>query len=118
MVSVLLIEDDSLVRHVVTTMLEVAGHQVVGAGSPREARAAVAGAEAPFDLIVADVRLPELPGPELVAELRLLQPTARCLYISGYGYDEAAEYAELDGPFLPKPFTGNDLNDKIDLMFD
>ncbi|HKU58667.1 MAG TPA: response regulator [Gaiellaceae bacterium] len=116
MVSVLLVEDDTLVRHVVTTMLEVAGHRVVGAGSPREARAAVAGTEEPFDLIVADVRLPELPGPELVAELRLLQPRAQCLYISGYGNDEP-EVADLDAPLLSKPFTGRDLSAKIDQLF-
>lgn len=115
MVSVLLVEDDTLVRHVVTTMLEVAGHQVVGAGSPREARAAVAGTEEPFDLIVADVRLPELPGPELVAELRLLQPRAQFLYISGYAYEDVP--VELDAPFLAKPFTGSDLNAKVDELF-
>lgn len=116
MVSVLLVEDDTLVRHVVTTMLEVAGHQVVGAGTPREARAAVAGADEPFDLIVADVRLPELPGPELVAELRLLQPRAQYLYISGYDF-QAPEVADLDAPLLAKPFTGSDLNAKIDQLF-
>jgi CheY-like chemotaxis protein len=118
MVSVLVVEDDTLVRHVVTTMLEVAGHKVVGAGSPREARAAVAGAEEPFDLIVADVRLPELPGPELVAELRQLQPHARYLYISGYRYEDSPELSGLDAPFLAKPFTGTDLNAKIDELFD
>jgi two-component system cell cycle sensor histidine kinase/response regulator CckA len=109
MVSVLLVEDDSVVRHVVTTMLHVAGHTVVGAATPREARAAVAGTVEPFDLIVADVRLTESSGPELIAELRRLQPDARYLLMSGYAPDDECE----EMPFLAKPFTSDELIAKI-----
>jgi CheY-like chemotaxis protein len=110
MVSVLLVEDDALVRHVVATMLHVAGHTVVGAATPREARAAVAGTAEPFDLIVADIRLSESSGPELIAELRWLQPAARCLLMSGYAFDERLD----DVAFLAKPFTGDELQAKIE----
>jgi two-component system cell cycle sensor histidine kinase/response regulator CckA len=111
MVSVLLVEDDALVRHVVTTMLHVAGHTVVGAATPREARDAVAGAAASFDLVVADVRLSESSGPELIGELRRLQPDARYLLMSGYSFGDE-EFGDV--PFLAKPFTGDELNAKIE----
>jgi DNA-binding NtrC family response regulator len=114
MVSVLLVEDDALVRHVVTAMLHVAGHTVVGAATPREARAAVAGTAEPFDLIVADVRLSESSGPELITELRWLQPEARYLLMSGYSF---ADDDLGDVPFLAKPFTGDELNTKIEEVF-
>jgi two-component system cell cycle sensor histidine kinase/response regulator CckA len=111
MVSVLLVEDDAIVRHVVATMLHVAGHTVVGAATTGEARDAVAESEAPFDLILADVRLSESSGPELIAELRRLQPDARYLLMSGYAYgeDELADVA-----FLAKPFTGDELLAKVE----
>jgi two-component system cell cycle sensor histidine kinase/response regulator CckA len=109
MVSVLLVEDDAVVRHVVATMLHVAGHTVVGAATTREARDAVAESTEPFDLVLADVRLSESSGPELIAELRRLQPDARYLLMSGYAYDALA-----DVPFLAKPFTGDELLAKVE----
>jgi DNA-binding NtrC family response regulator len=114
MVSVLLVEDDAVVRHVVATMLHVAGHTVVGAATPDEARDAVADAAAPFDLVLTDVRLSESSGPALIDELRSLQPDARYLLMSGYASGED----EVTGlPFLAKPFTGDELNAKIEELF-
>lgn len=111
MVSVLLVEDDAIVRHVVATMLHVAGHTVVGAATPDEARDAVAGSAAPFDLVLADVRLSESSGPELIDEFRSLQPHARYLLMSGYASGEE----QLAGvPFLAKPFTGDELLAKVE----
>ncbi len=112
MVSVLLVEDDALVRHVVATMLHVAGHTVVGAATTGEARDAVAESETPFDLVLADIRLSESSGPELIAELRRLQPDARYLLMSGYAFDDDDDLADI--PFLAKPFTGDELNAKIE----
>jgi two-component system response regulator YesN len=110
MVSVLLVEDDAVVRHVVATMLHVAGHTVVGAATTREARDAVAESATPFDLVLADVRLSESSGPELIAELRWLQPDAHYLLMSGYAYDE--ELADV--AFLAKPFSGDELLAKVE----
>ena len=115
MVSVLLVEDDAVVRHVVATMLHMAGHTVVGAATTVEARDAVAESSAPFDLILADVRLSESSGPELIAELRRLQPGARYLLMSGYAFDDDDELADV--PFLAKPFTGDELNAKVEEVF-
>jgi DNA-binding NtrC family response regulator len=111
MVSVLLVEDDAVVRHVVATMLHAAGHTVVGAATTDEARDAVAESATPFDLVLADVRLSESSGPELIAELRWLQPDTRYLLMSGYAYGEE-DLADV--PFIAKPFSGSELLAKVD----
>lgn len=111
MVTVLLVDDDVSAREAVTTALEAAGHKVVEAGTAREARAAVAGSDEPFDVIVADVRLAELPGPELVAELRLLQPRAVCVLISDD--PEIEDLEALDAPL----FRSDELTTKIAEFF-
>ncbi|MFZ5477589.1 MAG: response regulator [Myxococcota bacterium] len=101
----LVVDDDPHVRKSVVRLLEGAGVRVVEAGLPRDAFAAFLQA-GPFDLLVLDVRMPQMTGPELADALSDPGQDQRVLFLSG----------ELEPPrlragrrFLPKPFTPDEL---------
>jgi len=85
------------------------GAQGIGAGG-REALAAAAMDE-PFDLLVTDVVMPEMSGPELAVKLRVQQPLLPVLYMSGYTDDvlSAHELSQDATAFLRKPFGNAEL---------
>jgi CheY-like chemotaxis protein len=91
-------------------VLEASGFRVVAVAGGREALEAVASSE-PFDLLLTDVVMPEMSGPELALRLRGLQPTLPVLYMSGYTDDvlSADELAQGYTAFLRKPFANDEL---------
>jgi PAS domain S-box-containing protein len=107
--SVLLVEDDPAVRALAARAVEAAGFSVRAAADPAEALR-MAQVEAP-QLVVTDVVLPGLSGPELVVRLRRRRPGLRALYVSGYMEHSILETAaeELSKGFLRKPFTPDEL---------
>ncbi len=106
-VSILVVEDDASVRQLVADMLAPTGHRVVSCRDAEEALAAVT-TEGPFHLVVTDVSLPDLSGPELVERLRREAPELKALLISG------GEDVGNDLPFLAKPFTVTELRSKVE----
>ncbi len=108
--TILLVEDEANVRGLVEKVLGRHGYTVVTATDGKDAlvQAAAAGR---VDLILTDVVMPHLSGPELVDRLRLSQPTAKVVYMSGYT-DDAMIDRGVVGPevtFLAKPFSTRDL---------
>jgi two-component system cell cycle sensor histidine kinase/response regulator CckA len=104
---VLLVEDEEAVRKFATRALASRGYEVLEAGSGREAVEIVDAAEAPIDLVVSDVVMPEMDGPTLMRELRKRDPKLKIVFVSGYAEDAFAKNLP-DGEqftFLPKPFT-------------
>jgi PAS domain S-box-containing protein len=102
----LVVEDEPLLLELMTANLRDAGYHVVEATSPREALELVR--NRPIDLIVTDVVMPGLNGPELVDRARELQPTVPALYVSGYAEQAISRGARLE-PLLAKPFDPDDL---------
>jgi CheY-like chemotaxis protein len=100
-VSLLLVEDDASVREIIEQVLEFFGFRVVA--EPDATSALDRGAEEQFACVVADVSLPDMPGPVLVDRLRELQPDLRALIVSGYPEDGDRWTSETTR-FLPKPF--------------
>ncbi|MCW2964977.1 MAG: sensor protein [Actinomycetia bacterium] len=99
---ILVVDDDEAVRELVARMLRDQGHEAVTAGTAAEALAA----RGPWDLVVSDVVMPDVNGPELVRRLGATDH----LLISGYD----AHALVADGtPFLAKPFTAADLAQKV-----
>ena len=99
---VLLVEDNAAVASTVRRMLTVAGLEVRVAHRPSEALKVDAGAA---DLLITDVVMPEMTGPELVAALRRDHPALRVLYITGYSEEHAALGDLPEGTLvLTKPF--------------
>lgn len=104
--TILLVEDDAVVRSLALGVLRRQGI----ACSWRAARRRRSRARA-FDLLVTDVVMPHLGGPELAAKLRARRPELRVLFTSGYTGDSFG--MPENAPFLPKPVTPGDLARKV-----
>jgi two-component system cell cycle sensor histidine kinase/response regulator CckA len=105
MASVLVVDDQDVVRDVMRLALESAGYDVVTASTPSRAIELVR--DTPVDLLITDVVMPEMDAFELAGEVTRELPEIRVLYTSGYT-DAAAE-----GPFIQKPFTPSQLIAKV-----
>jgi two-component system cell cycle sensor histidine kinase/response regulator CckA len=113
--TILIVEDSRLLRRVTREFLERAGYRVVLAASPAEAIQAARSHFGSIDLVLTDVVLPEMSGPELVRRLLAEHPSLRVLYMSGYADDVLAKagLSRLSAPFIDKPFTGQALAEKV-----
>ncbi|HVR08686.1 MAG TPA: PAS domain-containing protein [Thermoanaerobaculia bacterium] len=108
--TVLLVEDDELLRDFLRLLLEQAGYTVFCETSAASALERAPGAAA-IDLVLTDVVMPGMSGPELAARLAAILPAARVLYMSGYTADVIARRSLLPpgAPFLEKPFSEDQL---------
>jgi two-component system cell cycle sensor histidine kinase/response regulator CckA len=102
-VQVLLVEDDASVRSVIERILIRGGHRVLAVSDPVEALA-LARTKQAFDIVVTDVVMPQMSGPELVAELFELRGELPVVFVSGYAKTAQSELSSHPG-YLPKPFT-------------
>jgi PAS domain S-box-containing protein len=117
--TVLVVEDEAQVRLITVSMLKARGYRVLEAATCQEALT-LATTEDAIDLLVSDVVMPELSGPELATRIRTVHPTIRVLLVSGYSADAVARHG-VDGAapsFLQKPFTGNQLAKKVRDLLD
>ena len=99
--TVLVIEDDDAVRRVVERLLIREGYRVIAAASGEEALAAVEH-EAALDVVLSDVMMPNMTGPEVVARVRRRFPSVSVLYMSGYAEDVLT--LEAGAELIRKPF--------------
>jgi PAS domain S-box-containing protein len=104
--TVLVVEDEPVVRELVTEMLATAGYRVLAAGSGREALAAF-DADGDVDLLLSDVVMPSMTGPELARQIRERRPDVRVVYMSAYSDEAVTGHGalELGDGFLAKPFS-------------
>jgi PAS domain S-box-containing protein len=109
--TVLVVEDEEMVRRTALLSLRRAGYGVLAAASGPEALRVAADHAGPIDLLLSDVVLPGMSGRELAERLRVARPGVRVLFTSGYAEDEAlrAQAAAGSVPILPKPYTPEDL---------
>jgi PAS domain S-box-containing protein len=107
---VLVVEDRDVVRDLTRDVLEASGFSVVAVPGGREALEAAASNE-PFDLLLTDVVMPEMSGPEVAMKLRARHPELPVLYMSGYTDDvlNAHELSQDATAFLRKPFGNAEL---------
>lgn len=115
--TILLVEDEDAVRDLVGRVLELAGYRVLAAARPSEAqRVAV---DERIDLLLTDIVMPEMSGYDLANRIRLAQPAARILFISGYAHAALAETDELpEGELLRKPFSPDQLTRAVRALLD
>jgi PAS domain S-box-containing protein len=108
--SVLVVEDEPIVRSLVEEMLSSAGYRVVAAATPGEALA-IAASDLPIDVVVTDVVMPEMNGHQLAQRIHALRPGLPVLYTSGYPGDiiEARGLVETGDAFVRKPFSATTL---------
>ncbi|MDD5302577.1 MAG: response regulator, partial [Elusimicrobia bacterium] len=106
---VLVVDDDDGVRRFAVRCLEREGYEVLSSSDPAEALRLAAANKGLFDLLVIDVVMPQMRGPELAQRLSACQPGARVLYTSGRRREQCGLPKGGKAGFLVKPFTSRDL---------
>jgi PAS domain S-box-containing protein len=113
--TILLVEDDEMVRTLVRETMESTGYRVLEASDPLEARAVAGNCRNAIQLLITDVIMPKASGPELAKELLRICPGLKVLYMSGYT-DRALSKRGVrrkEVAFLSKPFTPAELIAKV-----
>jgi len=113
--TILLVEDQAAIRMLAQDVLEEVGHRVLTAADGLSALR-VAEKEETIDLLVTDIVMPNLGGPQLADLLTRARPELRVLYTSGYTGHALVHAGTLDSSadFLHKPFTPDELVRKVD----
>jgi two-component system cell cycle sensor histidine kinase/response regulator CckA len=118
---ILLVDDNDAIRDLIRLALHGQGYRVETCADSREAVAIARQLPAPPDLLISDVELGELSGPDMAAQLRLEYPKLKILFMSGYpgadssvvsGFNSAA--ATSDASFLGKPFSLHRLFQRVE----
>ena len=104
---VLVVEDEDAVRIFATEALKRQGYEVLQASDGLEALEIMEEEDYKVDLVVSDVKMPEMDGPTLFAELRKTCPDIKFIFVSGYADDAFGHSLDPDADFvfLPKPYT-------------
>jgi len=112
--TILLVEDEAMVRDLSKAILEDHGYNVLVAENGIEALRVCKDIEEPIDLLITDVVMPEMSGRELTEEFAKLCPQTKVLYMSGYTDDAIVRHGilEQEMPFLQKPFLPDMLAQK------
>jgi PAS domain S-box-containing protein len=110
--TILVVEDDDMVRNLVRETLVRSGYHVLDAGSPMEARRIAAAYRGRIHLLVTDVVMPKISGRDLAVQLTARRPDLKVLYMSGYTDGAIVntgllhkEVAFVQKPFTPAAFT-------------
>ena len=118
--TVLLVEDEAAVRALARRALKQFGYHVLEASNGVEALTVARASADPIDLLLTDVVMPEMGGRELAQTLKQERPETRVLFTSGYpdSGGMALDVAESGVPYLPKPYTPNELAEKVREVLD
>jgi signal transduction histidine kinase/CheY-like chemotaxis protein len=111
--TVLLVDDDEAVRSTTGMILETMGYSVVEAESGREALQRLTGDDA-IDLLLTDVAMPGMNGPELARQVRVLRPIMPIVFFSGYADPDAVAGDAIRQRMVRKPFRAAELAAQIE----
>ena len=112
--TVLVVEDEPALREPVCRLLEGAGYRVLAGQDVHEAIQIARKQKGPLDLLLTDVVMPTLSGPQLAKYLHPLYPRMKVLYMSGYPEPRQPGSAPvLEADFINKPFTKQTLLSRI-----
>lgn len=117
--TILVAEDNRLVRHLTERILRRLGYRVLSAANGEEALVVANGYSKDIDLLLTDVLMPKMNGRELADQFKAQRPTSRVLYMSGW----PDNVLELHGvsvavDLVPKPFTPGDLGEMVRAVLD
>src|SRR5712692_4751773 len=113
--TILLAEDSASLGEMTREYLESVGYTVIEALSGREALQRAKDFDGPIHLLLTDVVMPEMSGPELAAQVGSLRPGTKVIFTSGYTDDAIARQGALDpaAAFIQKPYRPRALARKI-----
>ena len=113
--TILVVEDQPEVRSLLADALEMLGYRVLTAAHPDDGLAIVDEHAEEIDLVLTDIVMPGMNGPEMAQRLILRHPLLRVLYLSGHSSEALGPLGvPQDGPaFLKKPFTMDALIERV-----
>ncbi len=118
--TLLLVEDEPGVRSLATLVLQTDGYTVLEAKHGGEALLLCEQFRGKIHMLVTDVIMPQMSGPQLAERLSIVRPNLKVLYLSGYTDDAIVHHGVLnpDTPFLQKPFSPTALARKVREVLD
>lgn len=116
--TVLLAEDEESVRQLTLETLQRRGYHVLSAASGEEALKIAAAYEGTIHVLVSDVVMPGMKGPELAERLRALRPGVKVLFVSGYAADVVTPNDLREASLLSKPFSPTALGNAVRAILD
>jgi two-component system, cell cycle sensor histidine kinase and response regulator CckA len=112
--TILIVEDQAEVRELAALFMKSAGYTVLTARDGVDALACVQSSQKQIDVVLTDVVMPNMRGPDLAKRLKSLRPDVKIIYMSGYlEYNGGSGEFLEDGFFLQKPFTRDTLVSKV-----
>jgi len=113
-IRIIVVEDEKEVRELCARILAREGFEVISASNGADALRVLENETEPIDLLLTDVVMPEMDGPELARHLRLKCSDLKVLFMSGYTTNTSlAQESDKDTTFLQKPFPPRDLVSKV-----
>ncbi|PAQ08809.1 response regulator [Mesorhizobium temperatum] len=116
MAKLLIVEDDESVRTLAARALERAGHMIDIAADGAQGLALIRAARGGYDLVVSDIRMPEMDGIQMAKAAASLFPTMKILLMTGYA-DQRERAEELNGVIVDvvqKPFTLAEIRARVE----
>lgn len=114
--TVLLVDDEPVVRRVTAEFLEMSGYKVLTAGSGMEALEVAQAHIGPIDLLLTDLSMPLMDGRETAERITKLHPETSVLFMSGNIHNAPEDGEGSD--FISKPFSLTSLTDKVEAVLD
>ena len=113
----LLVEDDDSVREMANKVLERGGYRVFVAGNAEDALRFAQTYAGPIEVLLADVSMPGMKGPELAKRLQPRRPEMKVLFVSGYQHDEVRRQGlSREADLLCKPFSTTLLLSRVERL--
>ncbi len=114
MASILVVDDEERMRHILSIMLELRGHQVEQAGDGEAALEIIR--KKRFDLLILDVKMPKMDGITLHKHVKEIDPSYPVIFITAFGSIDSAVQSMREGAFdyITKPFDEDRILSSVD----
>jgi CheY-like chemotaxis protein len=112
--TILLVDDEQAVRSIVLRILRRANYDVVEAEDGAAAIRIAESHSGAIDLVVTDMFMPGMMGPEMVRKLMVMRPGIRALFMSGYADKDSTKGVPSGANFLGKPFSSQELGTAVE----
>jgi len=114
--TILLADDEESLREAIAEYLRGIGHRVLVSQSAHDALELARSEAGRIDVLVTDVIMPGLRGPNLAKEIQALHPEIHVIYISGYAQNLPEAQVPRGATFLQKPFRFASLGEQLKLL--
>ena len=118
--TILVVEDEEVVRNLTVLMLQTLGYQTIQAAHGGEALEICRTFTEPIHLILTDMIMPNMSGKQFIEELHKIRRNFKVLFVSGYSSDDTVDgqIIGVDTPLIQKPFTRATLGRKVRELMD